>query len=259
MTASSSCRQSSASANQSSVRRHNQRLILSAIRRAGTLTKADLAASTGLTAQSVTVIVRELEGAGLLVRGAAHKGRIGQPSIPLAINPEGAFSVGLKIGRRRSALALVDFGGRIHKSAELYHRLPTPQGIFDFVASQWSNMLAPLSSEQGVDLLGLGVAMPFELWQWAEQMGAHAEQVMAWKQVDIARELTTLTGCEVSVENDATSACAAEFAFASTPRTASFGYLYIGYFIGGGIVLNGTVFAGLAGNAGAFGSMPVRA
>jgi predicted NBD/HSP70 family sugar kinase len=36
-----------------------------------------------------------------------------------------------------------------------------------------------------------------------------------------------------------------------------FAYFYVGYFIGGGVVLNGHLYDGSTGNAGAFASMPV--
>jgi predicted NBD/HSP70 family sugar kinase len=57
--------------------------------------------------------------------------------------------------------------------------------------------------------------------------------------------------------NDATSACAAELTFGAGSAYRNFAYFYVGTFIGGGIVLNGSLFPGRSGNAGALGSMPV--
>ena len=45
------------------------------------------------------------------MRGEPIRGRVGQPSVPLSINPEGAFFLGLKVGRRSADLVLVDFLG----------------------------------------------------------------------------------------------------------------------------------------------------
>ena len=69
--------------NQSGMRDHNERLVLSLLRQAGALAKSDLARMTGLSAQTVSVIMRALEGDGLLVRGEPVRGRIGQPSVPI--------------------------------------------------------------------------------------------------------------------------------------------------------------------------------
>ena len=57
--------------------------------------------------------------------------------------------------------------------------------------------------------------------------------------------------------NDATSACAAELTFGAGASYRDFAYFYVGTFIGGGIVLNGSLFPGRSGNAGALGSMPI--
>ena len=46
--------------NQSGLRAHNERLVLSLVRRHGALAKADIARRTGLSAQTVSVIMRQL-------------------------------------------------------------------------------------------------------------------------------------------------------------------------------------------------------
>ena len=65
--------------------------------------------------------------------------------------------------------------------------------------------------------------------------------------------------CEfpVYLQNDATSACGAELVFGQSGSLRDFVYFYIGAFAGGGIVLNGKLYGGPTGNAGALGSMPV--
>src|SRR5258708_32453946 len=89
---------------QSGMRAYNERLVLSLIRRHGSLPKAEIARLTGLSAQTITVIMRALERDGLVIKQARQRGKIGQPSVPFALDPEGAFSLGLKIGRRSSDL-----------------------------------------------------------------------------------------------------------------------------------------------------------
>jgi DNA-binding transcriptional ArsR family regulator len=85
--------------NQSGMRDHNERLVLSLLRQHGALAKSDIARITGLSAQTISVIMRALEQDGLLLRGEPVRGRIGQPSVPMHLNPEGALFLGLKIGR----------------------------------------------------------------------------------------------------------------------------------------------------------------
>ena len=56
---------------------------------------------------------------------------------------------------------------------------------------------------------------------------------------------------------DATAACSAELAFGNEAKYADFLYVFFATLIGGGIVLNGSLYPGRAGYAGAFGSMLV--
>ena len=75
--------------------------------------------------------------------------------------------------------------------------------------------------------------------------------------VDAVADLREIVPWSVVVENDATAACRAEVVFGSHPEKQDWIYFYIGTFIGGGIVLNGSVFPGRRGNAGGFGPMRV--
>jgi hypothetical protein len=93
--------------NATGVRAYNERLILSFVRRHGSLPKAEITKLTGRSAQTISVIVRALEADGLLPRMEPRRGRIGQPSVPLRLDPDGAYSLGLKIGRRSANLILM--------------------------------------------------------------------------------------------------------------------------------------------------------
>jgi len=245
--------------NQSGMRDHNERLVLSLVRQEGALAKSDIARMTGLSAQTVSVIMRALEGDGLLVRGEPVRGRIGQPSVPMSLNPNGAFFFGLKIGRRSADLILIDFLGRVCASRRKVHRHPTPDGIVAFV----TEMLPKLSDELAPGLRGriggMGVAMPFQLWNWVSVLGVAQEAMDAWRSHDIGAELQAALGLPVYVQNDATSACGAELIFGTGERPKDFLYFYFGTFIGGGLVMNGQLFLRRTGNAAAVGSIQVPA
>ena len=58
---------------QTGVRLYNERLVLSLIRLHGNLPKAEVAKLTGLSAQTVSVIIRQLEADGLLAICIQHE------------------------------------------------------------------------------------------------------------------------------------------------------------------------------------------
>lgn len=243
--------------NQSGMRAQNERLVLTLVRQHGALAKSDIARITGLSAQTVSVIMRALEQDGLLMRGEPQRGRIGQPSIPMSLNPDGAFFLGLKIGRRSADLTLVDFLGRIRATERRIYRYPTPSAVVNFVREMLPQITAGLPPDQRSRIGGLGVAMPFQLWNWVQYIGAPQEEMDQWRHRDIQAELAELTGMPVYVQNDATAACGAELVFGTGERPKDFLYFYFGYFIGGGLVLNGQLYPGRTGNAAGVGPMPV--
>ncbi|MDH3663069.1 MAG: ROK family transcriptional regulator [Alphaproteobacteria bacterium] len=243
--------------NQASLRAYNERLVLSLVRRQGGLAKADIARATGLSAQTVSVIMRGLERDGLLIRGKPVKGRVGQPSVPMHLAPDGAYAIGLKIGRRSADLALMNFVGEVQQQIHKVYPYPMPEPILDFAEGGIKGLLASLPKARLGRVAGVGIATPFELWNWAEEVGAPRDQMEAWRDVDLAAALGERCPLPMFSQNDATAACGAELILGRGAEHADFVYFFIGSFVGGGIVLNNAVFTGRSGNAGALGSMPM--
>ncbi|MGL5012142.1 MAG: ROK family transcriptional regulator [Paracoccaceae bacterium] len=243
--------------NQSGMRAQNERLVLSLVRQHGALAKSDIARITGLSAQTVSVIMRQLEQDGLLRRGEPVRGRIGQPSVPMSLDANGAFFFGLKIGRRSADLILIDFLGGVRETRRRIYRYPTPGSVIEFVTQALPELSATLPHSGQGRIGGLGIAMPFQLWNWVSAIGAPQSEMDAWRNRDIQAELAAVTGIPVYVQNDATAACGAELVFGTGDRPRDFLYFYFGYFIGGGLVLNGQLFTGRTGNAAGVGPIPV--
>ena len=115
--------------NHSGMREFNARMVLDAIRSHGALPKADLARITQLSTQTVSLIVNRLLEDGLLQKCERIRGKMGQPSVPLALNPDGAFSVGVQVGRRSLEVVVTDFCGQLrHQWAQPYSH-PAPRQV----------------------------------------------------------------------------------------------------------------------------------
>ncbi len=248
----------SGGANQIRVRAYNERLVLSLVRLYGALSKADIARRSGLSAQTVSVIMRALEKEGLLSRGEPIRGRVGQPSIPMRLNPDAVYSFGVKIGRRSADLVLMDFVGRIRLQLHRTYAYPLPHEILSFVTEAIRELEGKLDERQRSRIAGLGIAAPFELWNWADEVGAPEGAMEVWRDFDLQAEIAAQVSYQVFLQNDATSACGAELVFGIGPSYPDFVYFFIGSFIGGGIVLNSSIFSGKTGTAGAIGPLPVR-
>lgn len=248
----------SGGANQVRVRAYNERLILSLVRRHDGLSKAEISRLSGLSAQTVSVIMRSLESDGLLIRGQPLRGKVGQPSTPMRLNPDAVFSFGLKIGRRSTDLILMDFVGTIRMKLRGTYSYPMPERILSFVVDGMAELEAKLSPQERARIAGVGIAAPFELWSWAEQVGAPQQDMDRWRGVELQQEIARRIAYPVFLQNDATSACGAELVFGVGQNYPDFLYLFIGSFIGGGVVLNSALFSGRTGTAGAIGPLPVQ-
>ena len=240
----------------SGLRAYNERLIVDVILREGPQSKAALARKTGLSANAAMVIANRLIERGVLLKGDPVRGKIGQPSTPIGVNPEGAFALGVKIGRRNLQTVLVNLAGEVVELLEEHYPFPEPLATIDAAKGQCRRLLQGLSAEQRADVVGVGIAMPSELEAWAEELGLAPGALDAWRDADIASDLAHATDLEIALYNDGSAACAAEMIAGDgiVHRTAL--YLYVGTFIGGGVVLDGRLYRGERHNAGAIGSMP---
>jgi predicted NBD/HSP70 family sugar kinase len=242
--------------NQVGMRQYNERVVLQAIRLRGALPKADLARLTRLSTQAVSAIVNGLLQDGLVVKQARLRGRIGQPSVPIALDPDGAFTIGVKVGRRSLDVLALDFLGQVRARDALEYEFPDAKVIFPEIRRQVDGVVRRLGPNAD-RVVGVGVAAPLWIGGWREFLGAPVGIMDAWNGIDIAARVQAMTRLPVEFAKDTTAACAAELVMGRGRELRNFLYLFVGTFIGGGLVLDGRLHLGPHGNAGAVGSLPV--
>jgi len=245
----------SSGVNQSGLRNHNERLLMSMLQRNGPMPGSDLARVAGLSSQTVSVILRKLEKDGLLERGAPVRGKVGKPSVPMWLAADGVFALGANIGRRRAKIVLMDFVGTIRAETSTSYDYPMPSEIFAFLRSGITELTNTLPEKLHKRVCGIGVAAPFELWNWHEMVGATFEEFELWKGVNFQDEIAEISDLPVHVVNDATAACRAEHIYGRGKEFRDYAYFFVAAFVGGGVVLNHSVYEGNQGNAGALGSL----
>lgn len=243
--------------NQVGMRQFNDRVVLQALRVHGATPKAELARLTGLTAQTIGLITARLDEEQLLRREAPIRGKIGQPSIPLGLNPDGAFAVGIKIGRRSADCLLVDFTGAVRQRLVMPYAFPDVATLLPALSTNLNTLLrslGPLRSR----VVGVGVAAPFHLGGWHRMLGLSDVQADAWTHIDLAAEVQAMTDLPVSFAKDTTAATVAELVLGRGRDITSFLYLFIDTFVGGGLVLHSHLHRGVNGNSGAVASLPLQ-
>ena len=238
------------------VRQYNERLILTLLRRLGEASKADLARHARLTSNTAGQIVRDLAEQRLVRALGKRSGARGQPATILRLDPEGAYSIGFKLGRRSLDALLVDFAGRVLERRRLERAFPMPEEAVAFAAESVAGLRCLLGGPAGGRIAGLGVAMPYNLGSWQRELDIPLAAYRRWNEFDLGAALAEATGLEVFCENDGTSAAVAEL-FQGQDRTLDdFLYVFIGAALGGGVVLGGDYHRGAHANAGDLGLMP---
>lgn len=235
----------------------NERAILSLLQRNGAMPGSDLARQTGLSAQTISVILRKLKSSGLTQQGKPVRGKVGKPSVPITLNPFGALSVGCKLGRRSCDLIVMDFCGKTLFERNLTYDIAIPQTVFTFLEESYADAREEIGTKASERLCGFGIAAPFEIWKWGASDGNTPEEFLSWKDLSFEREIARFTDLPVFMLNDATSACWAEQLYGGGRQFNDYAYFFVSTFIGGGIVLNQSVYEGTRGNAGAFGPLRV--
>ena len=237
---------------------YNERVVLQAIRNHGAMPGAELARLTRLTPQTISLITKRLLDDGLLLRGALLRGKVGQPSVPLALNPDGAFSIGIKLGRRSVDMLLVDFTGAVRARSTLSYDYPTPEAVFAEVATRLEEFRALLGPAGLARLQGIGIAAPLSLGGWQTLLGVESDRAEAWSRTDVRARIAALSNLPVTFVKDTAAACVAELVAGRGRSVRSFVYIFVDTFIGGGLVIDSHLRGGLNGNAGAVGSLALR-
>ena len=241
------------------VRPQNERLFLDLIRNNGPMSKAELTRATDLSAQSATVIVNRLVEDGLLQPGKAVKGKVGQPSVPYSLDPAGAVSIGIKVGRRSLEVASMSFDYSIIERFVRRYPFPHLDTIRQDMLTCTSELFDKMTATQKERIVGIGISLPDELSAWESTVGAPNGAMANWAEADLSGDMEAAFDLPTTTLNDASAACLAEIAVGARPRNQNFIYFYVGTFIGGGISLGGQLYTGQNNLAGAIASLPTGA
>ncbi|MBB5874554.1 putative NBD/HSP70 family sugar kinase [Allocatelliglobosispora scoriae] len=234
-------------------------MVLDVIQLADGISRVELAQHTGLTAQTVSGIVRRLIDEGVVREdGASRIATGGKPRTILRVNADAGSAVGLHFDPVELTCVVVDLLGR----ALVTTRRPLPQTAEpDEVIRAMAELVEAVLAVAGVSrqrVLGLGVATPGPIDQ---DLGLviSPPQLAKWRRVAMKELLEAATGLAVTIDNDATAAAIGERWAGAGRGVANFAYFFLGTGIGGGLFLGHQVHRGGSLNAAEFGHITIMA
>lgn len=241
------------------VRRANLSAIVRELHDRGPLSRSELVTRTGLTRSAIRGHLGELVAGGIVSeRRAAPLGIPGRPSPLVCPEPESAVVLALDIEVDSLAAALIGLGGDVLEHVRVDR--PRAHSSVAAIVSDLAGLAAivrerrsPLLKEIGIGVAVVGVVRRADgLVSMAPNLG--------WIDQPLGDQLRRTFGDEVpiAVANEADLGALAE-----GRRGAAVGADHILYVsgevgVGGGLIVDGQPFTGVAGYGGEIGHIPVR-
>ena len=239
---------------QTSLREANRARIIDAVQQRGAITQVELVGVTGLSAATISNIVKELTAAGVL--NTAPTSRSGRRAQMVSLARNLGLVAGVHFAERSLRAVLADVTQRV--VAE--QRLPLPpdhraDSGLDRVALLIEEMVDSLGASM-TEVLAVGVGIPAPVDATSGMVSASGV-LRGWDWVPVPQVLGERLGVPVRVENDANLGALAEHRIGAAIGTRNLVYLRASYGIGLGLVVDGRLVHGRSGAAGELGHVVV--
>jgi predicted NBD/HSP70 family sugar kinase len=223
-------------------------MVLDLIRAARTISRVDLVAATGLTAPTISEVVRELMVEGLVVEAGRGASTGGKPPMLVQLNPRARYSVGVQLERNTCVVVLVDLAGRqIARTSFSGVASMSPERGLSLVAGQVNAML-DTSAVDRTKVLGVGLVSYGPQDRRAGVL-LTPQPTDEWLGYPVADRLAESLGLPVLLDNDAAAAAIGEYWMGAVPPRSTYGCIYMATGIGGGVVVAGEVYRGSSSNS----------
>ncbi len=238
-------------------RRMSQSAVIEAIAGYGPVSRASVAKITGLSKQTVSEIVANLEADGWVRTVGQTAGHVGRRAIVFEISPSAATIASVDLGGTKVRVALCDLKGNV-----LAQRVePTERTGGMNVVEQIARMVGQTKSDMAGHFGDLHIAVVGVPGVPDPRSGAIllAPNIAGFDRIDLAGSLRELLGIEVFVENDVNLAALGEHWLGNCGDDDNLVFISIGTGIGAGVVVGGTLVRGGFGAAGEIGFLPFGA
>jgi predicted NBD/HSP70 family sugar kinase len=228
--------------------------ILDLIRSGGVVSRVDLVESSGLTAASITRIVKTLMAEGLVIETGFGDSTGGKRPTLLELNAGARYAIGLSLDDARLTYVVTDLAGtQVGRLVSEGIGETYPPIVIERIRSELDVLLAQLDIRR-TDVVGVGVAGAGRLDASGGVLRASLNAA-DWEDFAVKEALEAASGFAVFLENDSACAALGEFWAGRIPATQDFATLYMATGIGCGLVIRGSVYGGASSNAGEIGHM----
>lgn len=227
---------------------HNRRVVLGYLQNAPQAGRAEIARASGLSTQTVSNLIAELETEGLVTRAGRRRTERGQPPVQYSFNPGGGAALGFEVRPDILIMALTDLGGTLIMTRQVALAASDPDTVF---AAMRPLAAAARTAAPG-QIIGTGMVVPGPFG--VEGLSAAGETVLhGWDALSAAETAGAVLDMPVLLQKDATAAAIAEGMRGAAQGLDSYCVLYFGKGLGLGVIVHGQPLRGTFGNAGEIG------
>jgi glucokinase len=236
-------------------RQFNSQTIMDIIIHHGPVTRVDMARRAGISKQTVSEVVRVLEGAGWIHETGRIVGGVGRTAATFNLNPAAGYVLAVDLGGTKLSVAIGDLAGKI--VAETQQKTDPRGGRF--VIGDIVQQCKRVASKAHIDwsrVLQIAVGSPGVVNSTTGAVDL-APNIPTWESLAIERELRDALSVPVILENDVDLAARGEQWQGKGRGRANFIFVAIGTGVGMGIVVDGKICRGARGAAGEIAYMPL--
>ncbi|MFI0820629.1 ROK family protein [Streptomyces sp. NPDC021098] len=235
---------------QSSLHRANLERVVRAVRMAGSLTQAEIARSTGLSAATVSNIVRELKDGGTVEVTPTSAG--GRRARSVSLSGDAGIVVGVDFGHTHLRVAVGNLAHQVlaEEAEPLDVDASSAQGL-DRAEQLVSRLIASTGLSQD-KVVGVGLGVPAPIDVETGTLGSTAI-LPGWAGTNPRDDLAQRLGVPVHVDNDANLGALGELVWGSGRGVADLAYIKVADGVGAGLVISGQIYRGPGGTAGEIG------
>ncbi len=235
---------------QSSLHRANLERVVRAVRMAGSLTQAEIARTTGLSAATVSNIVRELKDGGTVEVTPTSAG--GRRARSVALSGDAGIVVGVDFGHAHLRVAVGNLAHRVlaEETEPLDVDASAAQGM-----ERAEALVGRLIAASGIapdKVIGVGLGVPGPIDVATGTLGSTAI-LPGWAGTNPRDDLAARLGVPVYVDNDANLGALGELVWGSGRGVADLAYIKVASGVGAGLVISGQIYRGPGGTAGEIG------
>jgi predicted NBD/HSP70 family sugar kinase len=229
--------------------------VVDAIIHGGPVSRVAISKATGLSKQTVSEVVRELEAEGWLRPTGQTSGCIGRTATTYEICPDAAFILGVDLGGAKIHAAIANLA--CHVVIEESEATAPAGGLT--VVQQIANLASRLAGDAGIasDKIRLAAIGSPGVVDHASGSIRLAPNIPGFETLDVVGALRDALGTEVIVENDVNMAAIGEQWLGKARGKSTFAFLALGTGFGMGVLSDGKLMRGARGAAGEIAYLPI--